>query len=244
MMNEIPNPAGLVVYRHPCDCSTASRPLAEGEEPEHRFDVDGQPFPWLTSGDHDEQTKFTRLRDDLYRVDVTILAIRSNGESAIKPELNDEGRVLIRQQSFVDQSLFEGSTTPGQPIIAGLEFPWLLSGDGVSYQRSHKMLPRIKLAFFARHVDADCEIPDERDVDQTIVDNGSGVWKESTVEAALWRKSREITESWPVGPNGTCIDASAVEAGVLLLVHPDGHTVKLTGTADGHIGVEMQEARP
>lgn len=40
-------PARTIVYRHACDCDTASRAPRPGADPEHRFDVDGKPFPWL-----------------------------------------------------------------------------------------------------------------------------------------------------------------------------------------------------
>ncbi len=44
------NTARTVVYRHPCDCESASRPLGPGETAEHRFEVDGEPFPWHITG--------------------------------------------------------------------------------------------------------------------------------------------------------------------------------------------------
>lgn len=56
----VPHIAGTVVYRHPCDCEHASRPLAEGELPEHRFDVDGEPFPWAMQ---EGNPSFTRLTE-------------------------------------------------------------------------------------------------------------------------------------------------------------------------------------
>jgi hypothetical protein len=62
--------ARTVLYRHACECATASRPLAEGEEPEHRLEFNGQPFPWHITEDG---ATITKLGDGLYTVRVEIL---------------------------------------------------------------------------------------------------------------------------------------------------------------------------
>jgi hypothetical protein len=71
-MTEIgPRVAETVLIRHPCDCPTASRPLGEGEQPEHRFEINGVEFPWHITTDGPTVTK---LGDDLYTVRVEIFA--------------------------------------------------------------------------------------------------------------------------------------------------------------------------
>lgn len=156
------SPAETVVWRHPCDCPTASRPLTEGEEAEHRFDVDGKPFPWVLPEDHG--VVFTRLLDDLWRIDIQFFAIPTNGLKPVIPE----------GESVVFSQVFRGWQ---QPVIAGIEFPWVISDDGVAFQCGGKILPRVTLAFFARDVDTDGPWIDQRDRRGEIVDNTGSLWR-------------------------------------------------------------------
>lgn len=221
----IPKPAETVVYRHPCDCPSASRPLAEGEEPEHRFDVEGNIFPWLLP--EKPRPVFTRLLDDLWRVDVTLFGILgvSQGEGKPpKPRFTDD-------PPFADQSLPGMPTVPGQPVIAGAVFPWRLTGNGVIYWRSHKTLPMIMLGFFARDVDTDTEVVDQRHIDQTIVDNDGALYHESERDRLLWEKARETTKDWPqpeydennpaLMRRGPSYDMSRQNEGIIVAIHPD-----------------------
>lgn len=175
----IPTKADTVVYRHPCACKSASRPLADGEEPVHRFDVDGHPFPWHIS---EEGPSFTRLRDDLWRVDVEIYGVLKNA----KP---DQADVI-----FTDRM-----STAWPLTIAGREFPWTVTGDGITYTHSHKTLPMVKLGFLTNSVDTDTDVTDQRRIDQTITDNNGDTWHLSAHDAALDEKMRELTENWPHG---------------------------------------------
>lgn len=101
--------------------------------------VDETPFPWLISY---AGPRFARLRDDLYRVDVSIFTMTAK----------DRGFGPI---SFFDH---EGQT----PMIAGVAFPWIITEDGISYHRSRTTVPTIRLGFFARTVVSDKKIPDLR----------------------------------------------------------------------------------
>jgi hypothetical protein len=65
-----PRLARTVLYRHPCDCASSSRPLEPGEEPEHRLEIDGVAFPWHITEDG---ATITKLGDGLYTVRVEIL---------------------------------------------------------------------------------------------------------------------------------------------------------------------------
>ncbi|MCV7174935.1 hypothetical protein [Mycolicibacterium sphagni] len=130
--------ARTVVYRHPCECASASRPLAEGEKPEHRFDVDGEPFPWYITEDG---PRFTRLRDDMYLVHVRIIGIlRESGEG-------------------FTGNIFQ-HTYPRRIELAGHPFPWVIHEDGITYRSARMEAAYVELAFLAESIDVDCEIAD------------------------------------------------------------------------------------
>lgn len=131
-----PHMAERVVYRHPCDCATASRPPGPGEHAEHRFDVDGQEFPWYL---HEEGPRFTQVDENLYMIHVRIFT----------------GLVGGRFGAFVHDY-------PKPPIIAGITFPWLIDEYGITYRCSRTEAPTVELSFFARYVDADFQIGTDR----------------------------------------------------------------------------------
>lgn len=133
-----PTTAKTVVYRHPCDCANASRPLGEGEKPEHRFDVDGAPFPWhmTEAGPH-----FLQLAPQLYAVYVRIIPLLRDAD--------DKGEAA----GFSHQGYGMA------PWICGRPFPWMISEHGIAYTCSRTELPVLALAFFAEAVDADCDVP-------------------------------------------------------------------------------------
>lgn len=228
----IPTIAKTVVWRHPCDCDTASRPLADGEKPEHRFDVDGQPFPWILPEDHG--VAFTRLTDKLWRIDLTFWAIAVDGrdeeQRAPKPRFPSQDDVAFTQQ-------FAGYL---QPVIAGIEFPWHISSDGVTFQSGGKMLPSVKLAFFAEDVDTDGPIDDQRDADRTVVDNQGSLWHLNADERALDARVHEATKDWPTAQldeetgryvGGWSREEIHDDDGRLVSVlckHPDGQQVHIT----------------
>lgn len=128
--------ARTVVYRHPCDCPTASRPLKPGEEPEHRFDVDGQPFPWYIA----EAGATFRRSHGLYLVTVRIIPIRSRDSEPLHTTFDPDGH----------------------PTLGGDPFPWAINGDaGITFTASRTDPPVLTLTFIAEHVDADIDIPEE-----------------------------------------------------------------------------------
>ncbi|ORA24905.1 hypothetical protein [Mycobacterium aquaticum] len=128
--------ARTVVYRHRCHCDNANVVPVEGEIDEHRFDVDGEPFPWLIT---EQGAKFTRTPSGLYLVEVTILVLDLEAYPA------------------------EFHHAPGsQPLIGGREFPWVITGPAVySYAAYEQYSGHLALTFVAEHVDTDGEIGEE-----------------------------------------------------------------------------------
>ena len=126
--------ARTVVYRHPCDCPTASRPLEPGEHAEHRFDVDGEPFPWYVL----EPGPTLRRLHNVYTVTVRMVPIaRANGEP-----------------------LHVTFDPDGRPSLGGREFPWALTSP-LTFTASPDTPATLELTFIAQHVDADVDIPEE-----------------------------------------------------------------------------------
>lgn len=149
----VPNPvthpqppiAGLVVWRHPCDCATASRPLEPGEEPEHRFDVDGAEFPWhITEGG----ARFAK-RGGVYLVEVDIVPLERGGNN----EMLDVTLGYWRRQ----------------PRIGERAFPWAILSGSVRVEMLDDSFPLLHLTFLAEQVDADVEVPE---LDDEAPDDG------------------------------------------------------------------------
>jgi hypothetical protein len=85
-----------------------------------------------------EGPRFTRLEVDLYRVDLTII-----------PTLQKTG-------SDVDQIFaHHGRFGANRIIIAGKEFPWTITDEGVCYRNALNTSATLTLAFLAKHVDTD-----------------------------------------------------------------------------------------
>lgn len=145
-------PADQVLYRHPCDCPTASRPLGEGEDRVHRFEVDGEPFPWHISEDG---ITVTRLQDALYRVDVSLIPL-------LKENLQP---VAVR--------LTQGH--PPRLVLGEAIFPWVVSEGGVRITSSRTALTLVTLGFFARDVDTDTRVIDNRD-GRAVYDAEGNYW--------------------------------------------------------------------
>jgi hypothetical protein len=125
--------AKSVVYRHPCHCASASRAPEAGEDEEHRFDVDGQPFPWHIT---ERGPAFSQLPNGLYVVRLEMFCIPKDA-SGLGSFAQVHGHA---------------------PVIGGLEFPWWITEAGLMYRASRKELATVQLGFFAESVDADCEI--------------------------------------------------------------------------------------
>lgn len=94
-----PQPARSIVYRHACDCDTANQPVTV-DQPEHRFDVDGQPFPFLITTDG---AAFRRL-DPLTPTYVCAVTVQAFDPDTLEP-------VPITFHT-------------GWPEIGGKPFPW------------------------------------------------------------------------------------------------------------------------
>jgi hypothetical protein len=131
---------------------------------EYRLEVDGRPFPWHID---ERGPRFTRLLDDLYRVDLTVLCVR-------RDRSDDSGSYETFDDSFY-----------GRPIIAGLPFPWEITSEGVSYNRSRTTIATVRLAFFAKDVDTDGEVFDVRRHDHTIHGLNGDLYHESARDKAL-----------------------------------------------------------
>lgn len=130
--------AKSVVYRHPCDCEAASRPLASGEKAEHRFDVDGEPFPW-----HITEVGATFVkRDDFYLVTVELLPIARSNNELLKVVLDTDNPPTFEH--------IDGSRTA---------FPWFIHGD-ITVRQDSRQLPIMELTFIAEDVDTDTFTPD------------------------------------------------------------------------------------
>lgn len=134
-MTDMPSIAQTVYYRHPCDCPTASRPLAPGQQPEHRFDIDGQPFPWYitTNG-----ATFTHTLSGIYLVRCTIIPVRTSNGEPIALTLIDY--------------------TP--PALDGQPFPWLITNYSITIDSA---MPLLTVDIIAEHIDTDTEIQQEAD---------------------------------------------------------------------------------
>ena len=132
--------AGEVVLRHTCRCDAAlEKPADDGHE-QHLFLVDGEHFPYLISK---RGPIVTRLRDDLYTIDVELYLLDKTTMTALPFGYTGAGSV------------------PSIPVIDGQEFPWLLTGDDCQLNFGYKTTPTLKLKFFARTVTGNYPIVDE-----------------------------------------------------------------------------------
>ena len=136
------NTARTVVYRHPCDCDSASRPLGPGEKPEHRFEVDGEPFPWHITEDG---ARFRKHTSGLYQVSCTVIPLdRTNNELL---------RVIVDTDQPVTFECIDGTRR---------EFPWHITGP-MFISAGDRDIPLIALTFIAEDVDTDTEVADDQD---------------------------------------------------------------------------------
>lgn len=131
--------AHTIVYRHPCHCASASRALADGEAPQHRFEVDGIPFPYAI---HEDGPTFTRLADDLWQVDLTLYPVLL---------ANHELLVITVDAGWTPRLRFNG-----------VEFPWTMTAQGFTIHATHRQLTSVRLGFLARDVDTDGHVTDAR----------------------------------------------------------------------------------
>jgi hypothetical protein len=122
----LPEPAKTIVYRHACDCETANRPITLGEHVEHRFEVDGKPFPWIITESGATFEHFAGM----YLCTATILPV--------DPDTRED----------VDFGL----STSANPTIAGVQFPWLLYRVDVARKDEMYFLT---VKFIAENVDTD-----------------------------------------------------------------------------------------
>lgn len=132
--------ANTVVYRHPCDCEHASRPLADGEHAEHRFDVDGEPFPWHIS---EEGATFAEAAAGGYvLVAVRLLPLARSNNEWLRVVLG------VAPETPLTFEHVDGTRRP---------FPWAILAGTLSIDYTED-LPVVSLTFIAEHVDVDAEV--------------------------------------------------------------------------------------
>ena len=154
-----PQIAKTVVYRHRCHCDNANVVPGEGEADEHRFDVDGEPFPWLITEDGATFSK----RGDIYMVTLSVL-----------PMLADPQARGSRIERF---------TVPeyNVPLIGTRLFPWALTGS-YSIAVEPEGIPVLTLTFLAEDLDTDGDVteivdpPVRRRVATLGVDERNALW--------------------------------------------------------------------
>lgn len=155
-MTDYPHIPTEVVVRHTCHCDTATDRPASDEPEVHRFEVDGQPFPWYIS---EKGPLATRLADDFWRIDVEILALATPTEGMLP--IGSSGRM-------------------GEiPVIGGTAFPWLMTEEGWSMTAGHKQIPTVALGFLAHNVDTNMPVTDLRAewADREVIGNGGDIWR-------------------------------------------------------------------
>jgi hypothetical protein len=133
-----------VVLRHTCHCDAAVEKPAPHQHDEHVFQVDGDDFPWPLS---ERGPIVTRLKDDLFAVDVEIYLL---GKKDGKYE-------------YLEFGYFPTNMTPFLPLINGRIFPWLLDANGWELKAGHKRLPQINLTFFTRNITGNYPVDDQRE---------------------------------------------------------------------------------
>ncbi len=144
------NIARTVVYRHPCACETASRPLEPGEKAEHRFEVDGKPFPFHIA---EPGAKFTKTATGLYLVECTIFPLSRATNEPLRTVVDLYGQIAF---DHVD-----GRREP---------FPWALVDKPVTLiGGDRRNVTTVALTFIAEYVDTDAEIGVEQPTDDIRV---------------------------------------------------------------------------
>jgi len=149
--------------------------IEDRDEP-YVFTVDGEDFPWYIS---ETGPIVTRLADDFYSVYVEIF-------------LMDKETHDYLPFSYV---LSDFNSPPTWPIIAGNEFPWLLTEDGAQLNMSGKMIPTLKLAFLAQSVTANIPIEDKRPAGD-IFCNGGDLIHSDVVESAVVELTPQTVEEY------------------------------------------------
>lgn len=110
---------------------------ATGGEPRAVFKVDGKPFPWFLS----EDGPTARKVHDLYLVSVKILVVSLPGESL--PE------TFHHEWDNPEENIHWG-----QPVIQGIQFPWTITQEGITYRSAgSKDIATVELEFFAESVE-------------------------------------------------------------------------------------------
>lgn len=146
LVHSIPTPAKSVVIR----------------EAEHRFDVDGKPFPWIVEAHGPALVQYT---ESLWTVKLTFF-----------PGLQFTGTELVHANP---SALVGGRYVPPRehgswgllvspvPVIDGRPFPWLLHSDGYEIKHGARHTLTVTLTFLAENVDTDGPVVHATD---TLVD--------------------------------------------------------------------------
>lgn len=133
------------------------------------FDVDNEEFPFYIS---EEGARISKLRDDLYQIDITILAARKGPYAGLNFSVNE----------------WE------PPKIDGIYFPWTISADGFTYQRTHKTVPTLKLGFFTYHIKTNIPIHDANiHGSPEIYGLNGNYFGTATSHAHLWAETHQYT---------------------------------------------------
>jgi hypothetical protein len=181
-------PDRVVIMGHEGEC-----PQGCGEHTEHSFTVDGKPFPWRLANGGVKSIR--RLMDDLYVITVELLLFR--------PE---DGYLSFSYRSP------HPSSPPCLPLIDGDDFPYLLDASGCELSFGHKQLPSLRLGFFARDVDGNMPVEDQR-AGREVICNGGDILAEGDVECfychtlvpgreLFSHMEREHSDKASTGPSG------------------------------------------
>lgn len=106
--------------------------VADANAGENCFLVDGEPFPWYITEDGPIARK---IADDLYQVHVLIYTCLFSGDQ-------------LHGLHHEDKDI-----TWDNPILSGIQFPWLITQDGFTYRASSLDVPSVELEFFAESVE-------------------------------------------------------------------------------------------
>lgn len=124
--------AETVYYRRPC----SDRDVCDcvGARQSHRFDIDGQPFPWHITR---PGARFAS-HHGIYVVRVTVIPILISGGEPLPIHLNPDG----------------------PPSIGDTQFPWWIEPGISARQGSVVTIPLLEMGILARRVDTDAPIAD------------------------------------------------------------------------------------
>ncbi len=132
-----PAAARTVVYRHRCHCDNANTTPARGDTGEHRFDVDGAPFPFLIA---EHGAAFARHPSGIYLVSCQVYPLRV--------DTHEPQRIIVDLDGLLAFERVDGTRDP---------FPWLIAEGSLGLATDGGIVS-VALTFLADHVDTDGQI--------------------------------------------------------------------------------------